>query len=70
MTKPEVSKEVIEDFNMKIDALHKELVDKAFGHLQNSYINYDSYIKHANRLEISKRLFNHYFETGQVRIPD
>lgn len=63
-----IDDKIIDDFNNKTDELHLNLIKEAISS-QNVMIK-NRLFELANMVEISRRMFNTYAETGLVIIPE
>ena len=61
--------EMVDDFNEKIDKVISDLRYQATSPSANREMR-ERYIDISNRMEITRRVFNHYAETGEVVVPD
>jgi len=62
-----ISEEMIADFNIQMDKIREELMEKHAKFCNDP----DGYMIHLmNRMEIARRVFNTFAETGEVKIPD
>ena len=69
----EIPEETIKDFNEKMDKNRKEMMDFAGSfRASNPTETKGDYVfsELMNRMEIARRVFNHYAQTGEIKVPD
>lgn len=67
---PQIDNEIIKDFNLKINKLKQEISTISPPKMMTIDNFYSIVSRQLNYLEIARRIFNEYAESGEVKIPD